>query len=92
MSVIKGDWEIVSGAIRKHHPKAPIAIFGGVFFGADENTRLLTLILGLGHTHTRFCRQFESNTMALESGRFMETVGELLASFSYDQLMIVWLA
>ncbi|ELU41376.1 vacuolar protein [Rhizoctonia solani AG-1 IA] len=31
-------------------------------------------ILG-GHTHSRDCRQFDSNTMALESGRFMETVG-----------------
>ncbi|CAE6402940.1 unnamed protein product [Rhizoctonia solani] len=28
-----------------------------------------------GHAHIRFCHQFDSNTMLLESGRFMETVG-----------------
>ncbi|QRV76396.1 vacuolar protein [Ceratobasidium sp. AG-Ba] len=31
-------------------------------------------ILG-GHTHLRFCRQYDEYSMALESGRFMETVG-----------------
>ncbi|KAF8761636.1 ser thr protein phosphatase [Rhizoctonia solani] len=38
-------------------------------------------ILG-GHTHSRDCRQFDSNTMALESGRFMETVGWMSISLN----------
>lgn len=31
-------------------------------------------ILG-GHTHVRDCRMFDTQTMALESGRYMETIG-----------------
>lgn len=57
MSVVSQQgWEIVQKAIRKHHPKTPIAILGG-------------------HTHLRFCRRYDEHSMALESGRFMETVG-----------------
>ncbi|KAJ1311134.1 hypothetical protein OPQ81_009635 [Rhizoctonia solani] len=63
MSVVQGDWTIVTNAVRKHHPNTPIAILGG-------------------HTHTRFCRRFDSNIMALESGRFMETVGWMSISLS----------
>ncbi|KAG8704481.1 hypothetical protein FRC08_002208 [Ceratobasidium sp. 394] len=59
MSVVNQQgWETVVMAVRKHHPKTPIAIFGG-------------------HTHLRFCRRYDENSMAIESGRFMETVGEL---------------
>ncbi|KAG8700137.1 hypothetical protein FRC09_006149 [Ceratobasidium sp. 395] len=28
-----------------------------------------------GHTHLRFCRQYDQNSMAIESGRFLETIG-----------------
>ncbi|KDN36173.1 hypothetical protein RSAG8_11005, partial [Rhizoctonia solani AG-8 WAC10335] len=56
MSVLQGQWEIITSAIRKYHPNTPIAILGG-------------------HAHIRFCRRLDSNTMVLESGRFMETVG-----------------
>jgi len=38
------------------------------------------IILG-GHTHIRDCNQPDSRSMALESGRYMETVGWLSVSF-----------
>ncbi|CAE7188580.1 unnamed protein product [Rhizoctonia solani] len=38
-------------------------------------------VLG-GHAHIRFCRQFDSNSMVLESGRFMETVGWMSISLN----------
>ncbi|KAG9128442.1 hypothetical protein FRC07_011199 [Ceratobasidium sp. 392] len=38
-------------------------------------------ILG-GHTHLRFCRQYDKNTMAIESGRFMETIGWMSITLS----------
>ncbi|CAE6423228.1 unnamed protein product [Rhizoctonia solani] len=63
MSVARGEWDVVTDAIRKSHPNTPIAILGG-------------------HTHTRYCRQFDPNTMALESGRFMETVGWMSISLN----------
>ncbi|CAE6418803.1 unnamed protein product [Rhizoctonia solani] len=63
MSVARGEWDVVTHAIREHHPNTPIAILGG-------------------HTHTRYCRQFDSNTMALESGRFMETIGWMSISLN----------
>ncbi|KAB5589104.1 Vacuolar protein [Ceratobasidium theobromae] len=63
MSVLGGEWNIISDAIRKHHPNTPIAVLGG-------------------HTHTRYCRQLDSNAMALESGRFMETIGWMSISLN----------
>ncbi|RDX45298.1 hypothetical protein OH76DRAFT_1358128 [Lentinus brumalis] len=38
------------------------------------------LILG-GHTHIRDCVQYDGRSMALESGRYMETVGWMSAKF-----------
>jgi 2',3'-cyclic-nucleotide 2'-phosphodiesterase (5'-nucleotidase family) len=32
-----------------------------------------------GHTHIRDCVQYDGRTMALESGRYMETVGWMSA-------------
>lgn len=29
MSVLGGEWNIISDAIRKHHPNTPIAVLGG---------------------------------------------------------------
>ncbi|EJD02035.1 uncharacterized protein FOMMEDRAFT_168595 [Fomitiporia mediterranea MF3/22] len=39
------------------------------------------LIFG-GHTHIRDCTQFDGRSMALESGRYMETVGWMSVNFS----------
>ncbi|CUA73945.1 putative protein PB2B2,06c [Rhizoctonia solani] len=63
MSVLQGQWETVTSAIRKYHPDTPIAVLGG-------------------HAHIRSCRQPDSNTMVLESGRFMETVGWMSVSLN----------
>jgi 2',3'-cyclic-nucleotide 2'-phosphodiesterase (5'-nucleotidase family) len=35
-----------------------------------------------GHTHIRDCVQYDGRTMALESGRYMETVGWMSAFFT----------
>ncbi|KZV66464.1 hypothetical protein PENSPDRAFT_612591 [Peniophora sp. CONT] len=39
------------------------------------------LVLG-GHTHIRDCTQYDGRSMALESGRYMETVGWMSANFT----------
>jgi hypothetical protein len=43
------------------------------------------LMILKGHTHLRFCSQFDSNSMSLESGRFMETVGECISYLRVKQ-------
>ncbi|KAG6811955.1 hypothetical protein H0H92_005119 [Tricholoma furcatifolium] len=71
MPVTPGDrynnWQDVHLAIRKQHPDTPIIYLGG-------------------HTHIRDCAVFlnsdnkpDTRSMALESGRYMETVGAKLA-------------
>ncbi|KAI0943929.1 hypothetical protein AcV7_001880 [Taiwanofungus camphoratus] len=42
------------------------------------------LILG-GHTHIRDCLQFDGRSMALESGRYMETVGWMSANLDVSE-------
>ncbi|KAG1775218.1 Metallo-dependent phosphatase-like protein [Suillus placidus] len=45
-------------------------------FNAVRAVHPLTPILILGgHTHIRDCRQYDGRSMALESGRYMETIG-----------------
>ncbi|KAI0774818.1 Metallo-dependent phosphatase-like protein [Trametes elegans] len=46
----------------------------------DVHATTPILILG-GHTHIRDCVQLDGRSMALESGRYMETVGWLNANF-----------
>lgn len=31
-----------------------------------------------GHTHIRDCQQYDGRSMAMESGRYMETIGSLV--------------
>lgn len=33
------------------------------------------LTTDLGHSHIRDCQQYDGRSMALESGRYMETIG-----------------
>ncbi|KAH7883393.1 Metallo-dependent phosphatase-like protein [Phlebopus sp. FC_14] len=40
----------------------------------DKHTLTPIMILG-GHTHIRDCQQYDPRSMALESGRYMETIG-----------------
>lgn len=35
----------------------------------------IILTRGLGHSHIRDCQQYDGRSMALESGRYMETIG-----------------
>ncbi|KAG8951305.1 hypothetical protein FRC04_006545 [Tulasnella sp. 424] len=63
----KGDkWNVIHDAIRKRHPETPIFIFGG-------------------HSHQRDCRMtFDAvgRSIAIESGRYLETVGWVSAALT----------
>ncbi|KAH7929593.1 hypothetical protein BV22DRAFT_123592 [Leucogyrophana mollusca] len=48
-------------------------------FDAVRAVHPLTPILIFGHTHIRDCRQYDGRSMALESGRYMETIGWMSA-------------
>ena len=79
---INGDGHSISGpvvfdAIRAVHPYTPILIFGGMHcytISSRVNWRIYA-----GHTHIRDCQQYDGRSMALESGRYMETIGTLAA-------------
>ncbi|KAG8951307.1 hypothetical protein FRC04_006547 [Tulasnella sp. 424] len=59
-------WSVIHDAIRKRHPATPIFIFGG-------------------HSHRRDCRMaFDAvgRSIAIESGRYLETVGWVSAALT----------
>ncbi|KAG8896073.1 hypothetical protein FRC01_012025, partial [Tulasnella sp. 417] len=62
-------WDVLHAAIRDRHPTTPIFIFGG-------------------HSHRRDCRmrfdEIVGRAIALESGRYLETVGWVSAALTDD--------
>lgn len=57
-----------------------------VVFDAIRAVHPLTPILIFGgHTHIRDCQQYDGRSMALESGRYMETIGWMSANLSAAQ-------
>lgn len=57
-----------------------------VVFNAIRAVHPLTPILIFGgHSHIRDCQQYDGRSMALESGRYMETVGWMSANLSAAQ-------
>ena len=78
-------------AIRAVHPYTPILIFGGMRFTLVHETVLVfNCRIHAGHSHIRDCQQYDGRTMALESGRYMETIGSWISS-SKGQLTLIGL-
>ncbi|KAI6029162.1 Metallo-dependent phosphatase-like protein [Pisolithus microcarpus] len=58
-----------------------LRLTGPVVFDAIRAVHPLTPILIFGgHTHIRDCQQYDGRSMALESGRYMETIGANLSA------------
>ena len=78
-------------AIRALHPHTPVLIFGGIHCHtlAHEIVWVSDYRIYPGHTHIRDCQQYDGRSMAMESGRYMETIGTLrVSTVSYVKLII----
>jgi hypothetical protein len=72
---------LVYHAIRDVHPDTPILIFGGHSHIRDCRAFVCN-ILRASHL-TMLSVQFDGRSMALESGRYMETVGTGIINHSF---------
>ena len=76
MPIARDKWPFVVDAIRAVHKTTPLLIFGGHTHIRDCCKPIIFRDAPRTNLDTLPTVQFDSRSMALESGRYMETVGQ----------------
>lgn len=79
MPVSRDNWPTVFNAVRAVHAETPIIILGGHSHIRDCSTSIRSFI-SLSQYYLFLVDQPDGRSMALESGRYMETIGWLSAN------------